>query len=57
MLILFLLIVFGIWIIISTADERKILKECDEIGKDNTRIIKNVIEEDNKRWKREHSSK
>lgn len=55
MIILFLLIGFIIWLIVSTADERRILKECDEIGKDNSRIIKEIIEKDSERWKREHN--
>ena len=55
MAILFLLIGFVIWAFISTADERRILKECDEIGKDNTRIIKAELRKDTERWKREHN--
>ena len=55
MAILFLLIGFGIWLFVSTADERRILKECDEIGKDNTRIIKEELRKDTERWKREHN--
>ena len=55
MAILFLLIGFGIWLFVSTADERRILKECDEIGKDNTRIIKAELRKDTERWEREHN--